>query len=265
MLDLLARDSIDDDAEVFLRSVGEVFAVFDERTQDSGNLSYGVALAGQRYFVKTAGRVDASAHLAHPARVSLLRNAVEIARVSHAAMPALRNVIESPAGPLLVYDWVDGEVLGVPAARRADPASAFQRFRALPTSEIERCLGLILDLHRLLARAGWIASDFYDGSLLYDFATARLNVIDLDHYHRGPVRNTMGRMFGSSRFMAPEEHELGAMIDERTTVYTLGRTALVFLSESSPVIERATRPNRAERYTTVAELDDAWRVRDPRP
>lgn len=33
----------------------------------------------------------------------------------------------------------------------------------------------------------------------------------------------MGRMFGSTTFMAPEEFELGAPIDQRTTVFTLGR------------------------------------------
>ena len=32
-----------------LRSTGQVFAVFDERTQDSGNISYGV-LSGERLF-----------------------------------------------------------------------------------------------------------------------------------------------------------------------------------------------------------------------
>jgi hypothetical protein len=33
----------------FLQSLGQVFAVFDERTQDSGNISYGV-LSGERLF-----------------------------------------------------------------------------------------------------------------------------------------------------------------------------------------------------------------------
>jgi hypothetical protein len=33
----------------FLRSTGQVFAVFDERTQDSGNISYEV-LSGERLF-----------------------------------------------------------------------------------------------------------------------------------------------------------------------------------------------------------------------
>ena len=36
------------------------------------------------------------------------------------------------------------------------------------------------------------------------------HVVDLDHYQLGAFSNEMGRMFGSSRFMAPEEFELPA-------------------------------------------------------
>jgi len=266
---LLARTSIDDPADVFLRSVGEVFAVLDERTQDSGNVSYGVALDGQRFFVKTAGRAHARATLDHPARIALLRNAAELARISHAAVPALRGVIESPAGPMLVYDWFDGESLHARRADRDDPASAYQRFRALPVERIVACLDTVFDLHVVLARAGWIAGDFYDGCLLYDFASSELRIIDLDTYHRGPHANTMGRMFGSTRFMAPEEFTLGASVDERTTVFNLGRTAFVFLGEpgafrGSPTqlaaAARACEPAPERRFATVADLATAWRA-----
>jgi hypothetical protein len=51
-------DRIESDPEAFLATLGEVFATFGPRTQDSGNVSYGVRVADQRYFVKTAGRID---------------------------------------------------------------------------------------------------------------------------------------------------------------------------------------------------------------
>jgi serine/threonine-protein kinase len=222
--------AIDVDPEAYLASIGEVFARFE--TQGSGNVSYGVRVGERRFFVKTAGRVDDPVPvLSHPARVELLRNAAEIARVVHAAVPALHRVIKSPVGPMLVYEWFEGELLTARRANRDDPASAFQRFRALPVERLVACLDTVFDLHVVLARAGWIAGDFYDGCLLYDFASSELCIIDLDTYHRGPHANTMGRMFGSTRFMAPEEFTLGATIDERTTVFNLGRTAFVFLGE----------------------------------
>jgi serine/threonine-protein kinase len=52
---LLSVRSIDDSPESFLRSIGEIFAIFDRATQDSGNLSFGVQVGGERFFVKTAG------------------------------------------------------------------------------------------------------------------------------------------------------------------------------------------------------------------
>jgi serine/threonine-protein kinase len=132
---------------------------------------------------------------------------------------------------MLIYDWAEGELVGAPASRRADPRSAFQRFRRLPVDELEAAISTILDAHLELCRAGWIACDFYDGSVIYDFTGRRLRLIDLDNYHLGPFTNDIGRMVGSTRFMAPEEFERGARIDERTTVFTLGRMISVFLGE----------------------------------
>ena len=94
-------------------------------------------------------------------------------------------------------------------------------------------LDSLYDLHARLDAAGWVEGDFYDGALLYDFDAHQLTVVDLDTYRQGPHRNDMGRMFGSSRFMAPEQFSRGAPIDTRTTAYVLARTALVFLSDAS--------------------------------
>jgi serine/threonine-protein kinase len=271
---LLDCPAIEQPPAEYLRSVGAVFAEFGAGTQDSGNVSYGVRVGADRFFVKTAGRPDdPRPYLDHAGRVALLRNAVRLhASVQHPLAPGPMRVIESPAGPMLVYHWLDGELLGVPRARRDDAASPFARFRGLPADTIRACLDDVFDLHAAQARAGWVASDFYDGCLLYDFAAARLWVMDLDTYRLGPFRNDMGRMFGSDRFMAPEEHELGALIDERTTVFTLGRAALVFLSDGTlnaeafrgprallHVATRACAPDPADRFQTVAALLAAWR------
>lgn len=212
---------------------GAVFAVFDR--QDSGNVSYGVEVEGVRYFVKTAGRVeDEVPYLAHPERVALLRNAARSGMAyRHPALPRLHRVIESPDGPALVYDWVDGELLYAPGAAREDPDSAYQRFRRLPVERVLAALDTVVEVHDLLGRGGEVAGDFYDGCLLYDFATHRLSIVDLDNYRPGPYRNTMGRMFGSSRFMAPEEYVEGAVIDQRTSVFTLGRTVLLLLGDGT--------------------------------
>ncbi|WP_061288903.1 hypothetical protein [Herbidospora cretacea] len=253
----------DEPPENHLDRLGTIFARFDR--QDSGNVSYGVAVGGERYFVKTAGHPDHTPFLDHAQRVDLLHNAVRLARTHrHPALPALRAVIDSAHGPMLVYDWAAGELVGVPRGQRDDPASSFQRFRSLRSDRLLAALDTIVDVHDLLGGAGEVAGDFYDGCLLYDFTTHRLSLIDLDHYRPGPSRNEMGRMFGSSRFMAPEEFIRGALIDQRTSVFTMGRTAQIFFSEHlrgplREVVTRACHPDPAERHNSLPEFCAAWR------
>lgn len=276
---LLDHTAIDEPPAAFLHRVGQVFATFD-REQDSGNHSYGVQVGGDRYFVKTAGP-PGQAHpvLSHEGRVALVRNAARLHQsLSHPLLPPLLRVIESPDGPLLVYAWADGELLHARPAQRDDPASAFRRFCALPADRIHACLDAVFALHVRLAAAGWVACDFYDGCLIYDFANGRLAVVDLDTYHQGPFENTMGRMFGSTRFMAPEEFARGALIDERTTVFTMGRTALVFLADGRraparfrgqraryEVAAQACEPDRARRFESLAAFYAAWQRAEGQP
>ncbi|MBR55556.1 serine/threonine protein kinase [Candidatus Poribacteria bacterium] len=266
--------TIDEAPSTYLHANLDVFAVFDH-TQDSGNVSYGVRSKGKRYFIKTAGNMDilGGSGLSHSARVSLLRNAVCVSNsCNHPARPILHGVIESILGPMLVYDWVDGQLLYATAITRNDTSSAFHRFRLLPVIEILKCLDTIYELHNLLAQKGWVAIDFYDGCLIYDFKHQKLSVVDLDHYHQGPLINKMGRMFGSARFMAPEEFEQGAVVDGLTNVFTMGRTAAVLLFDNNlnrapfrgadvlcEVILRACQQERDQRYQSVKSFHLAWR------
>ena len=247
----------------FLSERGEIFTVFDERTQDSGNVSYGVEVDGRRYFVKTAGRPDDNtSYLDHSGRVSLLLNAVRLAESSnHRTLPNFHQVVESDWGPMLIYDWVEGELV----------RSCLDRVRSLSVSEVGHLVTEVYDLHRELASLGWIANDFYDGAMIYDFRSHNVHVIDLDSYHMGSFTNSMGRMAGSSRFMALEEFELGATIDERTTVFTMGRTAAVLMSDNSlerepfrgsdgqyEVMVRSCAEDPDDRFQTVADMYAAW-------
>jgi serine/threonine-protein kinase len=257
-----------------------VLAEFGHLSQDSGNVSWQVESNAQRLFVKTAGPTGPPPpgrprpYLDHEARVRLLRNAIDLASsCRHPALPRLLNVIESPAGPALIYEAAAGELVGCPRWQRQDPASAYQRFAHLPADRLLAVFDVLLDLHVTLATAGWVASDLYDGCLIVDFATGRLTVIDLDSYRRGSSINDMGRMFGATRFMAPEEFELGAVIDERTTAFNLGRLVWHFgtrLSERADqfcgppalarVVRQACQPARIDRPASVASFVEDWRT-----
>jgi serine/threonine-protein kinase len=275
---LLTVGEIDEDPLDFVGRHATVLAEFGHLTQDSGNVSWLVDVGDRRLFVKTAGPTALSAgapvpYLDHAGRVALLRNAVELARsCDHPALARLLHVIESPVGPALVYEAAPGELVRVPLDERDDPSSPYQRFAHLPADRLLGVFDQLVDVHAALAAAGWVAVDLYDGCLIVDLDTGSLKVVDLDSYRRGPSVNEMGRMFGASRFMAPEEFELGAVIDQRTTVFTLGRLVWHFgtrLTESadafcgSPgvadVVRQACRPGPEDRHADVATFAAAWR------
>jgi len=192
--------------KLVLDRLGRTFATFDARSQDSGHISYGVIDAdGRRWFVKTAGDdVDSPGGATRQERAATLRHAAALQEaLDHPALVPLEAVIEASDGVLIVHPWFSGELLRSPTERRDDPDEAYSRFRALPMPEIAAALDTVIDFHVTLERSCWIAGDFYDGCLLYDFDTRQIKVIDLEAYHYGPYINGVGRLPGSTRFMAP--------------------------------------------------------------
>lgn len=262
------------DVGAHLRAHAEVFRVFDR--QDSGCVSYGVEAGGRRWFVKTATTAAA--------RRSLRRAAQVHAAVRHPAIVAPVLVDDDGRDVVLVYPWVDGEVLyhatvdaeGRPTSlSRSDPASAMARFRALPVDEVRAAVDVVLAAHVPVDDAGLVAVDLYDGCLMYDFhgadSRARMRLVDLDEYRPGPFVATE-QLPGSTRFYAPEERGTGGTIDRRTTVYRLGRVARLLLDAGDEerawrgtdaelaVIGRATADDPDDRYQRVADLVAAWHV-----
>ncbi len=252
-------------ADAWVRRVGDVFAVFDQ--QDSGCISYGVTHVGRRLFVKTAGT--------HAAAGSL-RSALRFHRaVRHEAINPVLQCVTVAGSPVLVQPWLDGRLLyhstvhGGPD--RTDPRSTWAQFRALPRPRVEDAVDALLDAHRAVSGAGFVAVDLYDGSMMYDFNRHRLRLIDLDDYRPGPFV-AHERLPGSPRFMAPEEYGGGTTVDERTTVHVLGRAVRLLLDagdeesawrgsdEQLTVVRTATATDPAHRFATVAELHHSWRV-----
>jgi serine/threonine-protein kinase len=260
--------SINTDIETYLNRVGEIFKAY--RDQDSACVSYGLFASGSRWFIK---------HSSDPRGIESLRRARHLhASVHHPALPHLWNDFDTSGGLALVYDWLPGEVLYQYSVAKGEMSrrtlsSPHARFRALPLGRILDALDTIFDVHLSLSELGFIAVDFYDGCILYDFDTHQTYLVDLDEYRPGPFILEADRLPGSRRFMAPEEWQRGALIDGITNVYTLGRTALVLLSSGSGrsenwrgtermrvVADRAASPERKARYSSVREFVKEWRL-----
>ena len=260
-----------DDAVAALKryaaSCGEIFASFE--AQDSGCVSFGVEAGTRRWFIKGPGTAGAAAGLASAVAFH--------SRVRHAVIVRPVDVVEVDGVPVLRYPWVDGETLYHATTTRSGSdvrraGSPHARFRQLPVDQIVYAVDAVFAAHVEVARAGYVAVDLYDGCLHYDFQRRRMRLIDLDHYRAGPFAAPNDGLPGSTRFRAPEEETPGSTLDERTTVYTLGRVAQILLdagddegrwrasSELAAVARRATEVRRADRYATVAELAGVWRA-----
>lgn len=258
---LLDVAEINTDIEAYLKQIGEMTYRFPEH--DSGCRSFGVKVNNERWFVKYSNV---------PQAITWLKQAVRFhAAVQHEALPQLHNAFTTPDGLALVYDWVDGESLR--PERELNPGEMYprDRFCALPAAEIIAALNVIYDVHIVIEKGGFIAEDFYDGCIIYNFEKKRIHLYDFDHYHPAPFINDRGRLYGSRRFMAPEEFQKGERIDERTNVFMLGRTAFVLLANSSnsrddwkgneamwQVAKKATNPDRRLRHQSVQEFVAAW-------
>jgi len=248
----------------FLRRYGTVFKVFDE--QDSGNVCFGVVGAGgERYFVKFAG-ASASRYLGTPAEATAgLRAAVAV--YQDLAHPSLIKLVRHEAiggGYAVVFDWVDAI-----CAHRAFPDD-YRRFRALPLRVFDRVFRDVLAFHVHVAERGYVAVDFYDGSILWDETAQRTIICDIDFYRRRPATGSAD-LWGSLRFVSPEERVDGAVIDEVTNVYTMGATAFCLFADCDrsreawplsdalyEVASRAISDDRGMRQQSVQELLDEW-------
>ena len=262
----------------FLGDYGRVFTVFDQN--DSGNISFGVADGSKRYFIKTAGARTVNKHenLETGEVIAALMRASGVYReLRHPSLINLLDNREIPGGYIMVFDWADGECMNAhwtydEHPKYTDEKSAFYRYIRLDPEALLKSLQTIFEFHAFAASKNYVAIDFYDGSVMYDFLTGKTIICDIDFYSKRPFINTIGRLWGSSRFMSPEEYEKGAVIDETTNVYTMGAAAFVFLGGEKDrdfvkwrmgknlydTALKAASPERSNRFRTITEFINAW-------
>lgn len=249
----------------FLKRYGQVFRVFDD--QDSGNLCFGVRNGENRYFVKFAGAPTARYEGEPADAVARLKATLPIYEsLHHPNLIPFRFSEETGGGFAMVFDWVDAECMG-----KMYPESR-AKFMELPDEKRMDVFDTVLSFLQSTAEQGYAAVDFYDGSILYDFGAEKTWICDIDFFVRKPYRNEMGRMWGSSRFMSPEEFQLGAPIDERTNVYLAGAVAFALFGGETDrsreqwrlstalynVAKRAVSDRREDRCESLTSLAEAW-------
>ncbi|MDR1600348.1 MAG: serine/threonine protein kinase [Oscillospiraceae bacterium] len=253
----------------FVHRYGVVFKVFDG--QDSGNLCFGVKAAdGKRYFVKFAGAPTEPYKGVPKDAVARLKAAVPVYQdLAHPTLIRFVKAEETGGGFAVVFDWVDGV-----CAQSMYPED-YRRFARLPLEVKERVFGDIMAFHAHAAGRGYVAIDFYDGSVMWDVENKRAVICDIDFYQKSPYVGSMG-LWGSTRFISPEERTDGAVIDEVTNVYTMGATAFCLFANSDRTLEkwplgeklynvvsRAVSCERSGRQQSIRQLIAQWDAAKP--
>jgi len=106
------------------------------------------------------------------------------------------------------------------------------KFKTIPLEDRLQIFSDILDFHVFAAGKGYTAVDFYDGSILWDFANRRTVICDIDFYTKGSAYGNEALWGHMLRTASPEERADGVLIDERSNVYNMGAIAFVLFTEA---------------------------------
>ena len=252
----------------FFSEYGTVFKVYDD--QDSGNICFGTEKDGQRYFIKFAGAPTDRGIGTPEDAVSRLKATLPVYRdLHHKNLIELVEAREIGGGFAMVFKWADGDCMG-----RMYRAS-HRRFMQLSIDARQSVFLDILNFFEYIASQNYVAIDFYDGSILYDFEHGKTTICDIDFFRKQPCINDMGRMWGSARFQSPEEYQLGAVIDERTNVYTVGAVAFALFGGYSRtrdkwqlseklfgIATKAVSDDRSQRQQSIRQFREEWEAAD---
>lgn len=275
----------------WLKRYGSAFWSIDET--GSGCICIGMQNENQKYFCKIAGVETLEADVSPLESVNVLKHSVQL--YQDLCHPNLTKVIEHYEYEdmyIVVFEWSDGECLFDhwnfdQYKTNSYLKSPAHRFNELPVKEKLDAVTVLFSFLTTVSNADYVAVDFYDGSIMYDFSTKKTTICDIDFFQKKPLTNTLGKhWFGTKRLKAPEEYVLNARIDDDTTVFTLGALIFNFFGEFSPsdiavryennqffpcsfdkwqlneesyaVVLKATGLNRKHRFRNMTEFHAAW-------
>jgi len=276
----------------FLRRYGKVFCVFAQN--DSGNISFGLDDGRRKVFVKIAGACTAESFRSPAEAVAALRAAMPLYEaLAHSRLIRLIEHFEHDGLYAAFFDWADGDCLFDHwnfdlYERNPSLTPPRERFKALPHTKRLAAFDAMFAFLAHVEAQGYVAVDFYDGSIMYDFEQDVTTICDIDFFRKAPAFNDMGANFwGTKRLKAPEEYIPGAVVDNVTNVFTLGALLLHFFGQFTDgeiqrmyakdaffpcryetwelgealyqTAAKAVSPERKDRYSSMQAFYAAWK------
>jgi serine/threonine-protein kinase len=276
----------------WLSNYGTVFACIDQT--GSGCINFGVKNNDKKYFIKIAGAKTLYVEISQEESIDLLKSATENYKNIH--HPNLIKLIDSfYKGEFFVavFEWVEGECLFdhwnfSKYDKNPNLITPAQKFKNLDIDKKLNVIDKLFTFFIAVKNSNYVAVDFYDSSIIYDFIKDEVHFCDIDLFRKLPTFNDLGTgYFGTKRLKAPEENELGSTIDEITNELTLGAIIFDMLSEKDEqnieqryaqghfiptsysnflfkkdcydILLKATNLNRDLRYNSIQDFYDAWK------
>ena len=142
--------------------------------------------------------------------IDRLKNAIPVYKqVEHPHLIKLIDHFHIENGYAAVFEWFEGECLHSHwsfggKAKYTNPRSPFYRFMNLDIEKRLNTLDTIFAFHAYVESKGFVAVDFYDGSILYDFEKNETKICDIDFYRKSPSVNDLGEHFGVLQEQKPQ-------------------------------------------------------------
>lgn len=240
----------------WLNDYGTVFSVIDET--GSGCISFGIKKDNKKYFFKIAGAKTVNAEISEEESIKLLKEAVvKYKNIKHENLIKLVDAFEYKEFYVVIYEYAEGECLfdhwNFDRYEKTKEITPLTKFKSLPIEKRLKVVDKLFSFFESFIDAGYVAVDFYDSSIIYDFENDDVTFCDIDLFRKMPTINDLGKdYFGTKRLKAPEENELGAAIDEQTSLFTLGAIIFDMFSNISNTKQRYNKgcfiPNKLEEF-----------------
>lgn len=202
---------------------------------------YLAAKAGKRFVLKTS---DGSAK-----GIEQLKREYELSiGLSH---PGLAYVFtyeaQSPVGPCIVQEFVDGEHL-----------SGWLQHNP-PSKDRRRIVSELLSVTAYLHQKGIIHNDLKPENILISRSGGALKLIDLGYADSDIY---FEKALGGTRSYASPELLAGKQIDARSDVYSIGLIIHdIFPGRHRCIIRRCLKKDASKRFASAGELERAWKRR----
>lgn len=272
----------------WLNNYGKVFFVIDET--GSGCISFGIEKDNKKYFFKIAGAKTVEAEISEDESIKLLKEAVvKYQDIKHDNLIKYVDSFDYKEFFVVIYEFAEGECLfdhwNFDRYKKTKEITPLMKFKSLSIEKRLNVVEKLFSFFETFIECGYVAVDFYDSSIMYDFKNDIVTFCDIDLFRKLPTTNDLGKdYFGTKRLKAPEENELGATIDELTSEFTLGAIIFdmfsnveniekryekgMFISnninsfelskELYDILLKATSYDRNDRYNSIKEFHKEW-------